>query len=116
MTRLVHAGSAVIDYVYRIDTLPAAGTERTATSYARLPGGGFNSMVAALRAGMPVVFAGQHGTGPDGDALRAALAEAGIETLNPPSPSMDTGNCVALITGDSGAPSSMARRRKHFGR
>ena len=54
-----------------------------------------------LRAGMPVVFAGQHGTGPNGDALRAALAEAGIETLNPPSPSMDTGNCVALITGNS---------------
>ena len=33
MTRLVHAGSAVIDYVYRIDALPLAGTEQTATSY-----------------------------------------------------------------------------------
>ena len=101
MTRLVHAGSAVIDYVYRIEALPLAGTEQTATSYARLPGGGFNMMVAALRTGMRVVFAGQHGTGPNGDALRAAFAAEGIETLAPPSPAMDTGNCVALVTGDA---------------
>ena len=101
MTRLVHAGSAVIDYVYRIEALPLPGTEQTATSYARLPGGGFNMMVAALRTGMHVVFAGQHGTGPNGDALRAAFAAEGIETLTPPSPAMDTGNCVALVTGDA---------------
>jgi len=101
MTRLVHAGSAVIDYVYRIEALPLAGTEQTATSYARLPGGGFNVMVAALRTGMHVVFAGQHGTGPNGDALRAAFAVEGIETLTPPSPAMDTGNCVALVTSEA---------------
>ncbi|WP_027145339.1 PfkB family carbohydrate kinase [Mesorhizobium sp. WSM3626] len=99
--RLVHVGSAVVDYVYRIDALPAAGTEKTATSYARVAGGGFNMMVAASRTGMKVVFGGQLGTGPDGDFLRAAFAAEGIETLTPPSPSMDSGNCVAMISGDA---------------
>ncbi|MBN9550020.1 MAG: ribokinase [Alphaproteobacteria bacterium] len=99
--RLVHVGSAVVDYVYRIDALPAAGTERTASSYARVAGGGFNMMVAARRTGMKVVFGGQLGTGPDGDFLRAAFAAEGIETLTPPSPSMDSGNCVAMISSDA---------------
>ncbi|MBZ9991065.1 PfkB family carbohydrate kinase [Mesorhizobium sp. BH1-1-5] len=99
--RLVHVGSAVVDYVYRIDALPAAGTEKTASAYARVAGGGFNMMVAASRTGMKVVFGGQLGTGPDGDFLRAAFAAEGIETLTPPSPSMDSGNCVAMISGDA---------------
>ena len=99
--RLVHVGSAVVDYVYRIDALPAAGTEKTATAYARVAGGGFNMMVAAHRTGMKVVFGGQLGTGPDGDFLRAAFAAEGIETLTPPSTIMDSGNCVAMISGDA---------------
>ena len=99
--RLVHVGSAVVDYVYRIDVLPAPGAEKTASSYARLAGGGFNMMVAASRTGMKVVFGGQLGTGPDGDFLRAAFATEGIETLTPPSPSMDSGNCVAMISSDA---------------
>ncbi|RWA65898.1 PfkB family carbohydrate kinase [Mesorhizobium sp.] len=99
--RLVHVGSAVVDYVYRIDGLPAPGTEKTASSYARVAGGGFNMMVAASRTGMRVVFGGQLGTGPDGDFLRAAFAAEGIATLTPPSPLMDSGNCVAMISGDA---------------
>ncbi|RWA74082.1 PfkB family carbohydrate kinase [Mesorhizobium sp.] len=99
--RLVHVGSAVVDYVYRIDALPAPGTEKTATSYARVAGGGFNMMVAASRTGMKVAFGGQLGTGPDGDFLRAAFEAEGIETLTPPSPLMDSGNCVAMISGDA---------------
>lgn len=99
--RLVHVGSAVVDYVYRIDALPAAGTEKTASAYARVAGGGFNMMVAASRTGMKVVFGGQLGTGPDGDFLRAAFAAEGIETLTPPSPLMDSGNCVAMISSDA---------------
>ncbi|RWP27029.1 MAG: ribokinase, partial [Mesorhizobium sp.] len=45
--RLVHIGSAVVDHVYRIDALPAPGTEKTASSFAQVAGGGFNMMVAA---------------------------------------------------------------------
>ncbi|TPM34518.1 ribokinase [Mesorhizobium sp. B2-3-3] len=99
--RLVHIGSAVVDYVYRIDALPAPGTEKTASTYAQVAGGGFNMMVAASRTGMTVVFGGQLGSGSNGDFLRAAFAAEGIETLTPPSPAMDSGNCVAMISSDA---------------
>lgn len=99
--RLVHVGSAVVDHVYRIDALPAPGTEKTASSYAQVAGGGFNMMVAASRTGMTVVFGGQLGSGPNGDFLRSALAGEGIETLTPPSSAMDSGNCVAMISIDA---------------
>ncbi|PBB24645.1 MULTISPECIES: carbohydrate kinase family protein [unclassified Mesorhizobium] len=99
--RLVHIGSAVVDYVYRIDALPAPGTEKTASSFAQVAGGGFNMMVAASRTGMTVVFGGQLGSGPNGDFLRAAFAAEGIETLTPPSLAMDSGNCVAMISSDA---------------
>ncbi|WP_404933495.1 PfkB family carbohydrate kinase [Nitratireductor sp. ac15] len=101
MTRLIHAGSAVVDYVYRIDTLPKPGGEKTASSYNRIAGGGFNVMVAARRAGLPVAFAGRHGTGPEGDFLRAAFAAEGVETLTPRAPDLDSGNCVVLVTADA---------------
>ncbi|MER9306574.1 PfkB family carbohydrate kinase [Mesorhizobium sp. M0293] len=99
--RLVHIGSAVVDYVYRIDALPAPGMEKTASSFAQVAGGGFNMMVATSRTGMQVVFGGQLGCGPNGDFLRAAFAAEGIETLTPPSPLMDSGNCVAMISSDA---------------
>ncbi|ESW94235.1 PfkB family carbohydrate kinase [Mesorhizobium sp. M0902] len=99
--RLVHVGSTVVDYVYRIDALPAPGTEKTASSYTQVAGGGFNMMAAASRTGMKVVFGGQLGSGPNGDFLRTALASEGIETLTPPSPVMDSGNCVAMISSDA---------------
>jgi sugar/nucleoside kinase (ribokinase family) len=99
--RLLHVGSAVVDYVYRVDSLPAPGAEKTAANHRRVVGGGFNMMVAAIRCGMAVAFGGQHGTGPDGDLLRAALAAEGIELLAPQSGAMDTGNSVVLVTDDA---------------
>ncbi|MGB3833562.1 MAG: PfkB family carbohydrate kinase [Mesorhizobium sp.] len=99
--RLLHVGSAVVDYVYRLDSLPPPGAEKTATSYRRVVGGGFNMMVAAARSGMAVAFGGQHGTGPDGDLLRGALAAEGIEVLSPRASGLDTGNSVVLITDDA---------------
>ena len=76
-TRLFHIGSAVIDDVYRLGQLPAAGMEKVASSHARVPGGGFNMMVAARRAGMSVVFGGQHGTGPNARARQALSSGPG---------------------------------------
>jgi sugar/nucleoside kinase (ribokinase family) len=99
--RLVHVGSAVVDYVYRIDRLPTPGEDKLADTYAQVIGGGFNMMAAAARTGMKVAFGGQHGTGPVGDFLRAALVAEGIEILTPRAPSMDTGNCVVLLTADA---------------
>lgn len=101
MTRLVHAGSAVVDYVYNLDVLPLPGHEKIASSHARVAGGGFNMMVAARRSGMPVAFAGRHGTGPDGDFLREAFRRESIETLLPADGGLDSGNCVVIVTADA---------------
>ena len=99
-SRLLHMGGAVVDFVYRAEALPAPGTEIVADSFAMLPGGGFNMMNAARACGMRVAYGGPHGTGPHGDFIRAALAEAGIPALLPPSTALDTGNCVVMVTPD----------------
>src|SRR3954454_17646542 len=73
----------------------------TASRFTQLAGGGFNMMVAAARTGMKVVFGGQLGSGPNGHFLRAAFTAENIEVLTAPSPLMDSGNCVALISSDA---------------
>lgn len=101
MTRLVHAGGAVVDYVYYLDALPLPGNEKIATSHARLAGGGFNMMVAARRSGLPVAFAGRHGAGPNGDFLRNAFRSEGIHVLLSATSDADSGNCVVIVTPDA---------------
>lgn len=98
--RLLHMGGAVVDFVYRAQALPAPGTEIVAENFAMLPGGGFNMMHAARACGMRVAYGGPHGTGPHGDFIRTALAEAGIPALLAPSAALDTGNCVVVVTPD----------------
>ncbi|MEZ5934952.1 MAG: PfkB family carbohydrate kinase [Alphaproteobacteria bacterium] len=99
--RLVHMGGAVVDYVYRIASLPTLGGEAVADAFDRLPGGGFNMMVAAARAGMTVAYGGGHGAGDHGDRLRTALREAGIEILQPINPEIDSGCCTVMVTDDA---------------
>ncbi len=59
------------------------------------------ALTAAARQGLPVLYAGGHGTGPWGDLVRAALAAEGIGLLRPPDPSNDTGFDVALVEPDA---------------
>ncbi|WP_017615316.1 PfkB family carbohydrate kinase [Nocardiopsis salina] len=99
--RLIHVSPVIIDLVMTIDRLPEPGGDTLADSSRALPGGGFNVMAAAARAGMPVVYGGAHGSGPNGDLARAALGAEGIEAVHDPLPDSDTGFCVALV--DSGA-------------
>ncbi len=99
--RLLHLGSAVVDLVFRIDRLPEPGAEAVARSFEARPGGGYNVMVAAARAGLPVAYAGAHGRGPNGDLLRAAMVREGIEVLMAPDPARDSGTCVVLLTDDA---------------
>lgn len=99
--RLLHVGSIVVDHVYQIEALPQPGTEVTARSYEVLPGGGFNLIVAARRSGMDVAFGGAHGTGPNGDILRAALFAEGVEVLSEPTRDADSGVCTVLVTNDA---------------
>src|SRR5271165_287869 len=97
LTRLVFAGEAIVDLVMRVPALPERGGDMLAHSSSVQVGGGFNVMAAAARQGLPVVYAGGHGTGPWGDQVRAALAAEGIAILRPPDPGADTGFDVALV-------------------
>jgi len=97
LVRLVFAGEAIVDLVMWVPALPGRGGDMLAESSSVQVGGGFNIMAAAARQGLPVVYAGGHGTGPWGDKVRAALAGEGITVLRPPDPDADTGFDVALV-------------------
>jgi sugar/nucleoside kinase (ribokinase family) len=97
LVRLVFAGEAIVDLLMWVPALPDRGGDMLAESSSVQVGGGFNIMAAAARQGLPVVYAGGHGTGPWGDKVRAALAAEGIAVLRPPDPDADTGFDVALV-------------------
>ena len=98
--RLFFAGQALVDVVMRVPALPERGGDVFATSSEVTVGGGFNVMAAAARQGLPVLYAGGHGTGPWGDLVRATLAAEGITILRPQDPARDTGFDVALVEPD----------------
>jgi ribokinase len=97
--RLVHTGQVILDLVMRVPGLPPVGGDVFAAHTDLLPGGGFNVMAAAARAGAEVVYAGGHGDGRFGDLARDALATEGITAALPPTPGTDTGICVVLVDG-----------------
>jgi sugar/nucleoside kinase (ribokinase family) len=99
--RLIFAGEALVDMVMRVPALPERGGDMLAESAEVTAGGGFNVMAAAARHGLPVLYAGGHGTGPWGDVVRAALAAEGIGLLRPPDPDRDTGFDVAFVEPDA---------------
>ena len=100
MKRLVFAGEAIVDVLMWVPALPERGGDMLSASAAVEVGGGFNIMAAAVRQGLPVVYAGGHGTGPWGDKVRTALAAEDIGLLRPPDPDRDTGFDVALVEAD----------------
>ncbi|NEA36247.1 PfkB family carbohydrate kinase [Streptomyces sp. SID13031] len=95
--RLLHLGNVVIDLVLTVGDLPARGGDVIASSTTTTPGGGFNVMAAAVRQGLPTLYAGAHGTGPFGTQAREALAAAGIKWLHPAREDLDTGFVVTLV-------------------
>ena len=98
MTRLVQLSGVCADLVYRVDAVPVPGTDAVVHGAAVMTaGGGFNAMVAARRAGLPVAYAGTLGTGPLADVCAAGLAGQGIDTLRPRKPDMDQGCCTVLV-------------------
>jgi sugar/nucleoside kinase (ribokinase family) len=94
---LLHLGNVVIDVVLEVPALPAPGSDVLASGSMASPGGGFNVMAAAVRQGLPVRYAGAHGSGPFAALARAALADAGIEVLQRPTAGLDTGFVVAIV-------------------
>lgn len=97
MTRLIHTGGVVVDVVLTVDAVPHPGGDTLARSSTLVAGGGLNTIVAAQRDGMDVLFAGLHGTGPFGDIVAAALAESGVEVLYPRLSDEDSGYVVVLV-------------------
>ena len=94
--RLLHVGPVIIDVVMEVDGVPEPGGGAFASSARALPGGGFNVVSAAVRAGLEVEYAGAHGTGPNGDLVRATLRDEGVRVAHPPRPA-DTGFCVVMV-------------------
>jgi sugar/nucleoside kinase (ribokinase family) len=114
LSRLVFAGEAIVDLLMWVPALPERGGDMLAESAAIEVGGGFNIMAAAVRQGLPVVYAGGHGTGPWGDKVRAALAaDIPAAVLDPVLARCDWWSCnqreAALLTG-SDDPAEAARR------
>ena len=98
--RLLHLGNVVVDVVLDVPGLPERGGDMLAGRTRLAAGGGFNVMVAAARQGLPVSYAGAHGSGPLAALARDALAEAGIEVLQQPAAGLDTGFVVSLFEPD----------------
>lgn len=99
--RLVFTGNVIVDVVLTIDRLPEAGSDTLASSSLLTAGGGFNTMAAARRDGLPVTFLGRYGQGPFGAIVHAALGAEGIEAAQPALPDLDSGYCVVLVDGSA---------------
>jgi sugar/nucleoside kinase (ribokinase family) len=95
--RLLYLGNVVVDIVLDVPALPDRGGDVLARRSRLSAGGGFNVMAAAARQGLPVAYAGAHGTGPFAALARAALAADGIEVLQRATPGTDTGVVVAVV-------------------
>lgn len=95
--RLFQMSGVMVDHVYRVAAVPLAGVEANVRSARLTPGGGFNAMVAARRAGMSVAFAGTLGTGPLATMVAQALRAEEITHLGGRRQSADQGSCTVLV-------------------
>jgi sugar/nucleoside kinase (ribokinase family) len=95
--RLLHLGNVVVDIVLAVPALPERGGDVLAGPARATAGGGFNVMAAAARQGLPAAYAGAHGTGPFGTLARAALAEEGIDVIQPATAGLDTGFVLTIV-------------------
>ena len=98
--RLVGVGRVVVDVVATVAELPPRGGDVWASGMRMVAGGGFHALAAAARQGVPVEYAGAHGTGPFGDLARAALRAEGVAVRLAPRADLDTGVVVVLVDGE----------------
>lgn len=96
-SKVIHTGQALVDVVLEVPDLPVRGGNVNASSFARYAGGAVSTLVAAVRTGATAVHAGAHGTGPNGDLVRRALREEGVQVAARPVPGTDTGICVVMV-------------------
>jgi sugar/nucleoside kinase (ribokinase family) len=97
VSRVIHTGQALVDVVVEVPCLPRRGQNVMAGSSTRYAGGSVSVLVAAARFGATCVHAGAHGTGPNGDLVRASLAAEDVTLSAPPVPGRDTATCLVLV-------------------
>lgn len=95
--RVSHTAQALVDEVVEIPALPRRGGNVMAQMHQLYAAGAVNILLAAARSGATCVHAGAHGTGPNGDRIRAALAAEGVTLSAAPIPDLDTGICFVMI-------------------
>ncbi len=105
---LLQLSGVIVDLIYWIEAMPKAGDEAVVDDFAMMPGGGFNAMVAAKRAGMETVYGGGIGKGPFAEIVRKRLEDEGIAVLQPVFDEMDQG-CSTVLVDRSGERSFIAR-------
>ncbi len=98
--RVISLCSILVDQVLEVPAIPERGGGMLATATRSLVGGGFNLVAAAARQGIATVYAGVHGTGRNGDLIRAALAREGVQSASAPRTEADSGFCLAMIEPD----------------
>jgi sugar/nucleoside kinase (ribokinase family) len=98
--RLMSVGSILADVRVEVPDLPERGGDVLGSAAIVTAGGGFNILAAAARNGLMTIFAGQHGAGPYGTRIRAALTREGIATLLRPDAERDSGFCLVLVEPD----------------
>jgi sugar/nucleoside kinase (ribokinase family) len=89
--------TVMIDVVLKVVALPQRGGDAVSSQSAVTPGGGFNSMSAAARHGMPSVYAGRVGSGPFSELAIEALGREGIDIPFDADPESDIGFCVVIV-------------------
>lgn len=105
--QIVVVGSANVDMVVQVRSLPKPGETVLARSSHDFPGGkGSNQAVAAARLGRQVAFVGRTGDDPEGQLVRSALAAEGVDvTALQPDAEQSTGRAIVLV--DAAAENSI---------
>lgn len=98
--RLLQMSGIVADLLYEVDQVPNVGEEAIVRGFSIRPGGGFNAMVAAKRAGIMVSYGGSIGSGPFANVVREGLSAEGIPFLRAQDLTRDQGCCSVLIDRD----------------
>ncbi|WP_246955084.1 PfkB family carbohydrate kinase [Brachybacterium sp. Marseille-Q7125] len=97
MPRVLHTAQALVDIIVEVDALPERGGNTNARSEQRYAGGATTILISAARTGASAVHGGAHGTGPNGDLIRAALERDGVLIADTPRTSADTGYCLVML-------------------
>lgn len=98
--RLLQMSGIVADLIYEVDQVPAAGAEAIVTGFQITPGGGYNALIAAKRAGLSVCYGGSIGSGPFAQIALKGLESEDIPFLQNQNTERDQGCCTVLLDKD----------------